>query len=166
MGLEDLGRLPLEAVLPIAERVGQGSRDDWADHLGDSPSVIYRSFNPSKQEKHYFVSFGRVPSLCVAMHSDFLLRWAYARYAYLKAQAGLDLREPISVQESFRELARLAKEVGEYGKCLEKAGEDGEFDERELTQLKRELSDIIKVAAESLQGLEALQEEKESRIRD
>jgi hypothetical protein len=164
--MENLGKLPLEAVLPVAERLGTGSRDEWADELGTTPSVIYRSFNGSKETKNYFVSFGRVPSLCVAMQSDFLLRWAYARYAYLKAQQGLDLHEPISVQESFRELARLTKEFGDYADTLEKAGEDGEFDERELRNLKRELCDVIQVAADSLQGIEALIEEKESRIRD
>ena len=161
MGLDDLGKLPLEAVLPVAERLGTGSRDEWADRLGTTPSVIYRAFNSSKQERDYFVSFGRVPALCVAMRSDLLLRWAYARYAYLGAQAGLDPREPMTLRESFRKLAHLVKEVGEYGDCLERAGEDGVLSARERHQLKKELADVIEVATKSLQGLEALDESEE-----
>jgi len=165
MGEDQLGKLPLEAVLPVIERLGSGSRDDWADRMSMTPHVIYRAFNPNKTERDYFISFGKVPELCVAMRSGLLLRWANARYAYLKAQAGLDFSEPTDIADSFRKLARLAKEVGEYSNCLEKAAEDGELSSKERHQLKRELADVIQVATESLQGLEAIDEKEESRIR-
>jgi hypothetical protein len=150
-----LGRLPLEAVLPLAERMSPTPRDVVADELRVSISVINRAFNPAEK---YFVSFGDVPRLCAALHDDTLLNWARERYQYLTEQAGLDLcaHEAVDPQEALRCLAVLSRELGAVAGSIEAAVADGEIDGDETRRVLRALADLRRAMLDLVGRFDAL----------
>ena len=161
MTLQDLGRLPFEAALPLAERKGYGTRSDWADQIGVAPSVVNRAFSCWQGDKHYFVSFCKLPELMLAMRSMLLLDWARERTLYLAKQYGLDLEqaEPVDCISIKDKLAHIVQEVGEVAGEVRSATEDGELDGQEIKRLQKELADVVNVACDLEKSLAAKLEE-------
>lgn len=152
-----LGRMTLEDVLPMAERLSGRSRQEIADHgaINCSLDVLVRAFNPG--DPSYFVSFGRVPGLCVAMGHDLLLSWAKARFDHLAGHFGLDLDpvRPVDLRAALVEFARLAKEQGDVARALADASADNRLDQAECRRLMRELLDVQDATQHLYAGLAA-----------
>lgn len=154
MNIEDLGKLPFDAVVPLAKRMAVGSPPDWGDKIGLGMNIINRAFSSWQDDREYFVTFSKVPELCVAMRSSLLIQWAMARYEYLSREMSIPA-EPMDVSTCLKACAKLMREVGEAAREIESAAEDGELDMREVRRIQRKISDVINVCFEILGKLSA-----------
>ena len=152
MTIADLGKLPFEAVVPLSKRMACGSPADWADKLGVSPNILNRAFSSWQDDREYFVTFSKVPELCVHMRSTVLIQWALARYEYLSRELALPA-EPIDLQDCLSACARLMREVGEAAGEIEAASADGKMSKVEMRRIRREVADVVKVCFDILNGL-------------
>jgi hypothetical protein len=159
----DLGRYPLDVILPLLERHSARSRDEIADHpaLNMEVARIQRCLNPGD---NYFVTMARVPNLCIALGHDLLLRWARERYEYLKRTYGLavDDVQPLTFECALTSFAAVIKEAGDVGKRLNEAGQDGKLDRQDdLRGLERECWDVAEAATQLAAGIAALRRQEQ-----
>ena len=166
MSIDDLGKLPFEAVIPLSKRMAVGSPPDWGDKIGIGMNVINRAFSSWQDDREYFITFAKVPELCVAMRSSLLIQWAMARYEYLSREMDMPAR-PMDTAGCLRACAKMMKEMGDVAKEIEAAAEDEQLSKQEIRRIQRELSDVISICFNCMGQLNSALDEhyKEGRTR-
>ncbi len=152
--VSNLGALDFFTVVQIAKDQAAGTQEDWARAVGEHISTVRRAMAPG--DRDYFVSFRRVPALCLAMGTPLVLEWALARYHYLAAQEGLDLTRPLDPAAAVRAVGALAREAGQACDELATACADGALGQAELPGVRAQLGDVLRVVLEALSGVDAL----------
>lgn len=146
MNWEDLGKLPFDAVVALAHRMGTGSPADWGEAMNVSPHIANRWFSTSPKDKHYFCTFPKVPELCVHMGTSILADWFPQRFRFLASQLiDEELRSGgLDSNGLLRQLAALTKETGEVADQVGRAVCDEVLDRKELKRVQNEVADVLK----------------------
>lgn len=152
--LFDLGRMPWESLLPLAESRTNLTREDIANGMREHPSMVSRSFDPASD---YFFRVHRIPYLCHLIGNDLIIRWQQARYDYLQSHAGTEPAcTPLTAANGLRSLAGLMREVGEAAAAIEAAAKDDCLDRQEARRIKREVLDVMDLCMDILRGVEGV----------
>lgn len=150
--IKELGKMPFPAVLPLAERMAKGSRADWADRLNISVHHMNRAFQSGTEDGNYFISFSKVPELCVYMHSPIILEWALQRYYHLASELDIPA-DATDCTRLLKDLAGLMHEVGQAAHKIEQAAEDDRLERGELRSIQKEVCDVLEKAINIQSGL-------------
>lgn len=163
MNWEALGNLSFEAMVVLAENDSPLTRPQIAEEMKCSLNFVNRIFNVTDQtDKHYFIAGSRWPELSVRMQTSIPIDWMVAQYhRLLQNQYQFSANQPIDCQQSFQALVSIMKEVGEMAAVIEESAQDGLFSAKEIRRINREVSDVIGLCFNLMNGLTAYLDENQ-----
>lgn len=154
MNWEALGNLSFEAMVVLAENDSPLTRPQIAEEMKCSLNFVNRIFNVTDQIL--------INTISSRMQTSIPIDWMVAQYhRLLQNQYQFSANQPIDCQQSFQALVSIMKEVGEMAAVIEESAQDGLFSAKEIRRINREVSDVIGLCFNLMNGLTAYLDENQ-----